>query len=99
MRETDALNWGSRNVARIIERHKCSQLTPSEPPNKLSWWLGARRPFATSASPEFTLFLPLFVFRQSLERSPVDPCLKIEVAEAMQRERRVRRAIAHALLS
>ena len=41
----------------------------------------------------------LFVFRQSLERSPVDPCLKTEVAEAMQRERRVRRAIAHALLS
>ena len=99
MRETDALNADSRNAAQIIEQHKCRQLTPSEPPKKRSWWLGARQPSATSASPEFTLFLHLFVFRQSLERSPVDPRLYCEVAETMQRKRRVRRANAHALLS
>ena len=99
MRETDALNWGSRNVARIIERHKCSQLTPSEPPNKLSWWLGARRPFVISSSPEFILFLHLFVFRQSVTCSSVDPRLNCEVAEAMLRKRPVRRANAHVLLS
>ena len=52
----------------------------------------------TSASRELTLFLYLFVLRQSLECSSFDPRLNCEVAEAMKRKRHVCRANTDALL-
>ena len=52
----------------------------------------------TSASRELTLLLYLFVLRQSLECSTVDPRLNCGVGETMKQERRICRANAEALV-
>ena len=63
-----------------------SPLPPSELSNKRSCKLSARRLCGCSL-PDFTLFLHVFAFHQTLLCSSVDPCLNCEVAKAMKQKR------------